>query len=906
MPRRRSGPSPLSLHFPLGGVDRSVSYQYQQPFTTPNALNVWPDGAIEGRERGGSRPGLGFYIWESVSTGPVRLLDSVNIFVEPDSSGVTANGSERFEVAGDTLGPIWFQPPIAATSFRIADGGAIPTNPANLAGAINFASDGRTLGTKHRYGIYIAPYQGTIAGTYKIYFNFNSSMLSGETATLTLADDGSYSGDIEGTVFSGTTDQLGGGWFFITLSKSGSDYLATGTWKNQDLGTVNVGPAAGSNWGFGVQWLTTIGGQVTRTSTRFPSTKKIEYRKDILVKIADGDLYYESSPLEFTQLGGGYKFADDRLIQSAEYLQKLYIADYGKLREGTDGDLAAPTNTLFTDGAGTNFESEGVTDDYVLFLKEATNSRNEVQQVSITDSDGGTFTLSYQGEATADIAWNASATEVGDALEALANIDTVGVVKNDTGGGTPITLDITFTGDLAGTNVDQLTADGTNLTNSGAPPDPAISVATTAGGVDKADAIGTYDIDSVDGTEITLASAPDVSGIDLGALTYAIVKQTKIFDPKELTLTTLRAEDYEDGSSKGIAPVGCRLATAYLDRLVLGAPFDAPHLFFMSRQGNPLDWDYSQLDAGGAYSSSAGEGGQIGDPLTALIPHSDRCMFVACYSSLWIVRGDPKAGGEIDTVSRDIGVVGESAFCHTPDGNVVILSQDGLYYLPSGCRGEPTSLSRERLPLEMILLNPSEHIVQLAYDVLHRGIHIFLTREDKSLVYHWWFDWDTQSFWPIQLPTDLEPTATVAYTPIGGGRYVLLGGRDGQIRYFDRNHWNDSSGDSIDSYVDIGPFRLANDYNIGKILELQCELARGSAPVDWTIRTGSSASDAVRENVGTERWSGTFGERFNFTARPNARGHSAVVRLQGSVTQPWAFEQMMAVVEPVGRRRRWW
>lgn len=49
----------LNLHFPAGGVVRSLAYQNQQPYTTPNALNVWPEDTLLGRQRGGQRPGLG-------------------------------------------------------------------------------------------------------------------------------------------------------------------------------------------------------------------------------------------------------------------------------------------------------------------------------------------------------------------------------------------------------------------------------------------------------------------------------------------------------------------------------------------------------------------------------------------------------------------------------------------------------------------------------------------------------------------------------------------------------------------------------------------------------------------------------------------------------------------------------
>ena len=50
--------NPLSLYFPVGGVVRRHSFQRQPPYTTPDAMNVWPTDWTSGRERGGTRPGL--------------------------------------------------------------------------------------------------------------------------------------------------------------------------------------------------------------------------------------------------------------------------------------------------------------------------------------------------------------------------------------------------------------------------------------------------------------------------------------------------------------------------------------------------------------------------------------------------------------------------------------------------------------------------------------------------------------------------------------------------------------------------------------------------------------------------------------------------------------------------------
>ncbi|MDX3839050.1 phage tail tube protein [Streptomyces europaeiscabiei] len=104
---------------------------------------------------------------------------------------------------------------------------------------------------------------------------------------------------------------------------------------------------------------------------------------------------------------------------------------------------------------------------------------NEVQQVAITGTPtGGTYTLTYSGQTTAGIAYDAAAAAVQSALEALSNIGVGDVVC--AGGphpGTPVT--VTFQGLLAETDVAQMTASAAGLTGGTS---PAVNVTTTTPG----------------------------------------------------------------------------------------------------------------------------------------------------------------------------------------------------------------------------------------------------------------------------------------------------------------------------------------------------------------------------------------------------------------------------------------
>lgn len=103
---------------------------------------------------------------------------------------------------------------------------------------------------------------------------------------------------------------------------------------------------------------------------------------------------------------------------------------------------------------------------------------NEVQTVTITGTPtGGTFTLTYSGQTTAPIAFNATAAQVQAALAALSNIGDGDVAV--TGGPGPGTaFVVTFKGVLAGTDVAQMTASGSFTGGSS----PAVAVSTTTAG----------------------------------------------------------------------------------------------------------------------------------------------------------------------------------------------------------------------------------------------------------------------------------------------------------------------------------------------------------------------------------------------------------------------------------------
>jgi hypothetical protein len=148
------------------------------------------------------------------------------------------------------------------------------------------------------------------------------------------------------------------------------------------------------------------------------------------------------SPVTFTARRGD---ADAAQVLAQTALKSLEIAS-SREEVTASGNLVAQA----IDNTGA---LSSVTDEVQALTKSGTVS-------------GGTFTLTYSGQETANIDWDATAAEVQAALEALSNIDPGDVVVS--GGPLPNSrLQIRFSGALEGTDVGAITVDGTNLTGGG-------------------------------------------------------------------------------------------------------------------------------------------------------------------------------------------------------------------------------------------------------------------------------------------------------------------------------------------------------------------------------------------------------------------------------------------------------
>ena len=125
-------------------------------------------------------------------------------------------------------------------------------------------------------------------------------------------------------------------------------------------------------------------------------------------------------------------------------------------------DSVGSANVGAVTSSATWSAAQGRFDIAVTVTTEGTAGGDEVQTITLTPTPtGGTFTLTYDGQTTSAIAFDASAATVDAALEALSNIGAGDVAVTGSAGG-PWT--VTFGTALADTNVAEMTGDGSALT----------------------------------------------------------------------------------------------------------------------------------------------------------------------------------------------------------------------------------------------------------------------------------------------------------------------------------------------------------------------------------------------------------------------------------------------------------
>jgi hypothetical protein len=364
--------------------------------------------------------------------------------------------------------------------------------------------------------------------------------------------------------------------------------------------------------------------------------------------------------------------------------------------------------------------------------------------------------------------------------------------------------------------------------------------------------------------------------------------------------------EYPKGNTTGL-PDRSTLVCTYRGRLVLSGNSDYPHQWYMSRQANPFDFFYLVNDAQAPVAGSNADAGEIGDVITCLAPNKDDYLVIGCVNSIWVMRGDPAAGGSLDEISLATGVFGAFSYCWDAMDNFYFFGSHGISRIPASLRGVE-NLSVTTLPnlVNELAISPTTHRITMAYDREREGIIICITTIATGAHTAYWYDLRTSGFFPEDYGLNPSPFSLFFYeSATAANRRLLLGGADGYIRYFDDDSKDDDIGPSdvaIDSYATIGPVAIGRDVDsLGRMKTMAITTGTDTDSVTYDIHVADSAEEVVDDvtSGATPLHTGTIsaGNRVQML-RPRSRGAWMGIKLQNdTATETWQFEKLVADVD---------
>jgi hypothetical protein len=204
---------------------------------------------------------------------------------------------------------------------------------------------------------------------------------------------------------------------------------------------------------------------------------------------ADGAVLLRAKTPGAASSGLGQEGDAAELIDRLEYVASVTIAGT------TTGGVDAETNTEYVNRLASRLQllSDGLVlpSDFAIYAQSVPGvdralaldgynpNANEIQTITVNATDG-TYTLTFDGQTTAAIDYDATAATVQAALQALSNVAPGDVIVTGGPGGTAA-LAVEFSGTYDGTDVAAMTADSGSLTGGTS----TAAIATTRAGSDR-------------------------------------------------------------------------------------------------------------------------------------------------------------------------------------------------------------------------------------------------------------------------------------------------------------------------------------------------------------------------------------------------------------------------------------
>lgn len=406
---------------------------------------------------------------------------------------------------------------------------------------------------------------------------------------------------------------------------------------------------------------------------------------------------------------------------------------------------------------------------------------------------------------------------------------------------------------------------------------------------------GTYEVTSIQSGYLVLSGATPLStATESATVSYSIKVGVRQINPNTPSIGVL-------SPAGGFVPMNADDVVSYRDRLV----WAKNRTWYMSRQGNAGDYNYGAdpEDPSRAIAGVSSGPGEPADPIIAMAPAGYDYLVFFSESAVWVMRGDPGYGGQLYQASSVAGCVSRDAWCYGDSTELYFLGKDGLYMMEPNA-GAIRGLSQSKLPRKLRGIDRDNFDVSLAYDPEDNGVVAFIVPKDGSSGEHFYFDIETQSFWPFVLS---NPNTQPIYSTTFGGdptspRKACIASIDGYVR-----EWSGKTDDgaTIQSNVIMGPYPVTGREGIDGILtELMTVTDKDSVDVTVEVYAAESSEEAVALAEEGTSPSFTFVSKAGRSKakRPRIRGGSFCIKITASGV--WAYEEIFAMIAAGGRNRR--
>jgi len=829
--------SPFSykdLVFPLGGIDRKYAFQSQPPYTTPDAVNVRPETLPDRRCRGGSRPGVIRYVSDALE-GKVNVMGVIKgaryEFLKGVSSASSPDATSYAGVDGSYL----------MSLFDDFTGASVNTNAWDEIDDYEFPMvDENPPDEKYLENGAACHKAFSYDGTKPYDACLYISQYRGKT------NSGAYS-------------------LFVGLDDSSPSLTGQGICAKVSISTLSDSDETATEENLYTGYKTAVTVWLNGTQV-FSGESPLVY----------GELRIRVSGDKATVSFGG------TVLHTISSIGTLPGSRFAFLIECAEDTNVAPVD-YFTASyyLSANLPQQTIPADQVpgaLVL-------NPYADIFVAGANGKIYKESPQGTMTCSNASGIQTEQKGRPVMTASRLTDLFVADyRDILDGS-IHKTSGFSGEISS---GVLTSEGvSDWTTFGI---VAGSDVVTISNADDGVAVGTYKVSAVATSGITLDG---YEGSD-GSCVYTVDVSPKIFNSNDGTYVPWIA-------NIGAVPSNCPLICLYRDRMVLAGAADNPHLWYMSRQGDPFDWNYVEdtesegQDYGIAVAGQNSNAGVIGKPIRALVPHSDDYLIFGYDDEIWMLRGDPAAGGQIDCMSREVGIVGKRAWCFGEYSEVYFLSREGVYSLSAGYSA-PKQISRARIPDELRGLSFKDNI-QLVYDHEWHGIHLFI--EGKGI--NWFMDLENGGFWKIEFSNGMDVSMAMSYD----GK-TLMGATDGNIRKYDREAMTDD-GVPFESRVVLGPVRIGGqDYSSGVVQKLCCTFdgSFGGAGVEMNVYVGREAQEAMKNWEEGNAVNTLFIQKSISVLLKRIRAGAMILEArQANLAEWWGLERIGAYMKQAGKIR---